>query len=176
MRLFPRLSVPLLLLVLGVGLADFHRAHAQDASPVASPEAAEIVRSVELLDGTCGSPGENVILLADISIPDRASDETPVGFSVTTVDQSIPTLESSPMAISVIDRSSGSDVQVACGAVTGTPVGSDLFIGLPSLTPEREAGVAWLHDNGNATTTITVFFSIDLLSSAPASGTPEAQS
>jgi hypothetical protein len=174
MRQLPRYAQRFLPLILGVVLAGVHTVAAQEASPVASPTATQNVRSVELVDGSCGAPGQNVTLLADVTIPDRVASETPVGFSVTTVDQSISRLTSAPLVIAVLDRSSGSEVQVACGAVAGQPVGVDLFIGLPSRTPALESGVAWLHDNGNDTTTITVFFSPELQGNTQA-GTPEAQ-
>jgi hypothetical protein len=175
MRQLPRYAQRLLPLILGIALVGVQAVAAQEASPVASPAATQTVRSIELIDGSCDALGQNVTLLADVTIPDHVAAETPVGFSVTSVDQSISRLTSTPLVIVAFDRSSGSDVQVACGAVAGQPVGVDLFIGLPSGSPALESGIAWLHDNGNDTTTITVFLSRELLGSAQPAGTPEAQ-
>jgi hypothetical protein len=132
------------------------------------------MRSAEIIAGTCAAPAASVVLLADIAIPNPTAGETPVGISVTTVDQSLERLESNGLAVTIIDRTTGTDQQAACGAIVGTPIGVDLFVGLASASPATEAGVAWLHDNGNGTTTITIFFSLALLNGAPASGTPEA--
>jgi len=47
---------------------------------------------------------------------------------------------------------------IACGAVGGTMIGqSDLAFGLSPLNDSGFGGVAWLHDNGDGTTMVTIF-------------------
>jgi hypothetical protein len=51
-------------------------------------------------------------------------------------------------------------------------MGSDLALGLGELNGSGYSGVAWLHDNGDGTTTVTVFLTHN--ATGGATGTPMA--
>jgi uncharacterized cupredoxin-like copper-binding protein len=47
--------------------------------------------------------------------------------------------------------------RIACGEIGGTPIGGgDLAVALRDVSHSLESGIAYLHDNGNGTTTVTV--------------------
>jgi hypothetical protein len=66
---------------------------------------------------------------------------------------------------------------LVCGDIGGTMMGSsDLAIGLGTLNNSGYSGVAWLHDNGNGSTTVTIFLmsSSTGMSGAAGGATPMA--
>ena len=52
-------------------------------------------------------------------------------------------------------------VYIACGDVGGWPdANGNVFFGLQGIDGFGVAGVAWFHDNGDGTTTVTIFFTL----------------
>jgi hypothetical protein len=81
----------------------------------------------------------------------------PVEVSVTTVQADLNSLVSSDYAINVHESADNIGNYIACGDIGGMMMGSDLAIGLGELNGSGESGAAWLHDNGDGTTTVSVF-------------------
>ncbi|MEA2529329.1 MAG: hypothetical protein QOG89_973, partial [Thermomicrobiales bacterium] len=48
------------------------------------------------------------------------------------------------------------------------PNGADLFVGVGELNDSAYVGIAWLHDNGDGTTTVSVFIAERLSGGAAA--------
>jgi len=102
-----------------------------------------------------------------------AGSAIPVESSVTTVEAALADIVASEHAINVHESQENIGNYIACGAVGGTMMGeSDLAIGLGEQNDSGYSGVAWLHDNGDGTTTVSVFLTnIGMMSDM---GTPEA--
>jgi hypothetical protein len=86
-----------------------------------------------------------------------ASDAIPVEISTTTVQAPLADLTGEAYAINVHESMANIGNYIACGNIGGMMMGSDLAIGLGTLNDSGYSGVAWLHDNGDGTTTVTVF-------------------
>jgi plastocyanin len=121
--------------------------------------------------GTCEELGGVVAPLSDVSdqflsdgtpiaSAERVGAESaiPVDASVTTVNLSLPDIIAGGHAINVHESAEDIGNYIACGAIGGVMLGdSDLPIGLAELNESGVSGVAWLHDNGDGTTTVYVF-------------------
>jgi len=155
-----------------------YQASAQDA--VAHPSHIHV--------GSCAAPGDVIAPLSNVSsafevngtpIPNLASagatTAIPVDLGQTVVQFALTDLVASPHAIVVHESAENIQNYIACGDVGGTqPDPADLSIGLGPLNNSGYHGVAWLHDNGNGSTLVTVFLlSPDQAGAAPASS-PEA--
>ncbi len=121
--------------------------------------------------GSCPEPGDVVVGLSDVSFDMNvdgtasAGAETvgqasaiPVEASVTTVPLALADIAAGQHAINVHASAEDMGTYIACGDIGGTTIGtSDLPIGLGELNDSGASGVAWLHDNGDGTTTVSVF-------------------
>jgi len=120
--------------------------------------------------GTCATLGDVVFPLNNVGgeMMDAAgtpiaskevgpSTAIPVDASVTTVQTDLNTLASSDYAINVHESAENIGNYIACGDIGGNVMGSDLAIGLGELNDSGYSGTAWLHDNGDGTTTVAVF-------------------
>jgi hypothetical protein len=133
--------------------------------------------------GACPDVGEVVFPLADVqastaSGADMASPDAspmaspmvgdssaaiPAEVSVTTVEADLATILSAEHAINIHQSAEEIQVDIACGDIGGTPDDQgNLFIGLAEQNDSGESGTAWLHDNGDGTTTVTVFLAMGL--------------
>ncbi|HEY7031192.1 MAG TPA: hypothetical protein VH482_07700 [Thermomicrobiales bacterium] len=149
-----------------------------------SAQAADASHPAHIHNGTCGAGlGDVVYPLSNVggpmmnasgtpeaSMPMGATDAIPVEVSVTTVQTTLAELTSKPYAINVHESADNIGNYIACGNVGGAVMGSDLAIGLGELNGSGYSGVAWLHDNGDGSTTVTVF----LTQQGEAPGTPVA--
>ena len=131
--------------------------------------------------GTCEELGGVVAPLSDVSdqflsdgtpmaSAERVGAESaiPVDASVTTVSLSLQDIIAGEHAINVHESAENIGNYIACGAIGGPMLGdSDLPIGLAELNESGVSGVAWLHDNGDGTTTVYVFLT--------KTGAPEAE-
>jgi hypothetical protein len=148
-----------------------------------SAQGTEAPHPAHIHNGTCDNLGDVVYPLSNVSGPTAsntgspvagaatgASNAIPVEMSVTTVQTTINDLLSQPYAINVHESQENIGNYVACGNIGGTVSGSDLAIGLGELNGSGYSGVAWLHDNGDGTTTVTIF----LTHAGAAMGTPTA--
>jgi hypothetical protein len=136
--------------------------------------------------GSCASLGDVVYPLNDVGGPMMdasgtpmaagmamgASSAIPVQVSMTTVQADLNTLLGSAYAINVHESAENIGNYIACGDIGGAVMGSDLAIGLGELNGSGHSGVAWLHDNGDGTTTVTVFLTHSVAGAE--TGTPAA--
>jgi plastocyanin len=81
----------------------------------------------------------------------------PVDVSITTVAADLNTIISGGHAINVHESAESIGTYIACGDIGGNVMGSDLAIGLGELNDSGYSGSAWLHDNGDGSTTVAVF-------------------
>lgn len=133
-------------------------ASAQQATPGASPVAMPAGHPAHIHSGTCDTLGEVVYPLNPAAgNPAARSGAIPVELSVSRVEASLQTILGSPHAINVHESSENIGTYIACGDVAGTVAGQDLFVGLGELNDSGESGIAWLHDNGDGSTTVSVF-------------------
>jgi plastocyanin len=140
--------------------------------------------------GTCGAGlGDVVYPLSNVggpmmgangtpeaSMPMGATDAIPVEISVTTVKTTLSELTSKPYAINVHESAANIGHYIACGNVGGAMMGSDLALGLGELNGSGYSGVAWLHDNGDGTTTVSVFLTEKAGAGAETAATPATSS
>jgi plastocyanin len=120
-------------------------------------------------EGTCDNPGEVVIPLSDISA-DYLVDGTPsagdmvgvetavdVEASITTADVSLEEILEDEHVIMVHESAQDIETYIACGDIGGMLVGEEtLPVGLIELNESGHSGIAWLTDNGDDTTTVSV--------------------
>jgi plastocyanin len=149
------------------------------AALVASGAAAQgVPLSVELLAGSCAQPDTRAATLAggadrpwSALAPQLGAVTDALGGSVlegeTTVDASLVDIAGSAHAIDVRTAESGAGAGLACGELGAfEPRGADVQVGLGGADGVGH-GVAWLHDNGDGTTTVSVVVA------APATVGPE---
>lgn len=120
--------------------------------------------------GTCAQLGEVVAPLSNVSgaalvngtpmagEPQGPASAIPVEVSITTVSMALADIISGGHAINIHESAENIGTYIACGDIGGSLIGtSDLAIGLGELNNSGYSGVAWLHDNGDGTTTVHVF-------------------
>jgi hypothetical protein len=132
--------------------------------------------------GTCATLGDVVYPLNNVgsgmtdagtpvaSTPMGPTSAIPVEVSVTTVQTDLDSIVSGEYAINVHESDENIGNYIACGDIGGNMMGSDLAIGLGELNGSGYSGAAWLHDNGDGTTTVYVL----LTESYEDMGTPAA--
>jgi hypothetical protein len=161
LRAFAVLSAALLL-SLGVVLAP-RGVSAQDMAMAGHPG--------HIHSGTCAELGDVVFPLSDVSaswLVDGTpmagedmmggSDAIPVMVSVTTVGTALADVVSGGHSINIHESAENIGNYIACGDIGGAGMGAtDLAIGLGELNDSGYSGVARLHDNGDDTTTVTVY-------------------
>lgn len=137
--------------------------------------------------GSCANLGDVVAPLSNIG-PDSLVNGTPmagattgsasavpVESSVTTVSMALTDIADGNHAINVHLSAEDIGQYIACGDVGGTMAGSaDLSIGIAELNNSGYSGIALLHDNGDGTTTVSVYLTEKSEEAAPAGGTPAA--
>lgn len=123
--------------------------------------------------GTCAQLGDVVFPLSDVSgailvdgtpMAGEATgpDDNPVEWSVTTVAAPLADIVSGGHAINIHESAENIGNYIACGSIGGVMSGSsDMAIGLGSLNDSGYSGVARLHDNGDGSTTVTVYLTGD---------------
>jgi hypothetical protein len=154
------------------------------ASPTAMADG--VAHPAHIHDGTCANLGGVVYPLTDLTTPDMTATPmagttdmgTPVvdmdmsdavAMSVTVVQADLNTILGSEHAINVHESAENIGTYIACGDLTGTQTGGSLQIGLQELNDSGFQGGAMLQDNGDGTTTVTVW-----LTHATGNGTPTA--
>lgn len=138
---------------------------------VAAQDMAMAAHPAHIHAGTCAELGDVVFPLTDVSgamMMDGtpmamgemmgAADAIPVEWSATTVAAPLADIVSGGHAINIHESAENIGNYIACGNIGGTMMGaSDLAIGLATLNDSGYSGVATLHDNGDGTTTVTVY-------------------
>lgn len=143
----------------------------------ADAEVAIELRPVHIHAGTCDDLGDVVYPLSDLqsaaSVPDPdATPELDLGAtpdaaaaigltglaaqSATEVDVSLEDLLAEPHAINVHESAENIQNYIACGDITGTPDGDEIFIDLTELDNSNFVGEAELSDQGDGTTIVHV--------------------
>jgi plastocyanin len=120
--------------------------------------------------GTCATLGDVVFPLNNVGgdMTDAAgtpiaskevgpTSAIPIDVSITTVAADLNTIISGGQAINIHESAENIGNYIACGDIGGTVMGSDLSIGLGELNDSGYSGTAWLHDNGDGSTTVAVF-------------------
>ena len=138
--------------------------------------------------GTVDAPGEVVIPLSDVSgeflVDGEASAGEAVGQataigtqgSVTTADVSLTAIIEGGHVVMVHKSAEEIDVYVAGGDIGGTMMGAnDLVVGLKELNESGLSGIAILHDNGDETTTVSVYLTSRDDGHAAEESSPEAE-
>jgi plastocyanin len=142
---------------------------------------------IHIHSGTCATLGDVVYPLNDLggpmmdangtpiaSMPMGATDAIPVDVSITTVQATLNDLVGTAYAINVHESAENIGNYIACGNIGGAMMTSDLAIGLGELNGSGYSGVAWLHDNGDGTTTVTVYLTEEYAEEGGAEASPEA--
>ena len=143
------------------------------AALVAPGAAAEgVPPSVELLAGTCDGPGEAVATLSDAPDGSPAQESTLPALAAviealdgSVVERATIVLPLRDIAvgdrvIAVRDSSDAAATGLACGELGAfEPQGTDIQVGLAEQDDSGRNGVAWLHDNGDGTTSLSVVLS-----------------
>lgn len=186
-------------LLLGLFLAGAASISAQQATPATGATGAptDVPHPTHIHQGTCANLNPNPQYpLANTEYPSSTSSASPAAaspmaspaaggmvgttgalpaeLSVTKVDVSLQDLLASPHAINVHESAANIQHYIACGDIGGIVTNGSLIFGLQQQNNSGYAGTAWLKDNGDGTTTVTVFLVKGLVSSAPASASPAA--
>jgi len=176
-KLIPVASlIALLVLSLGVSLVGSRAVSAAQMDSAGHP--------AHIHAGTCSTLGDVVFPLANVGGSMSDAMGTPVAsmamgpetaipamVSVTTVAADLNTIVSGGHTINIHESAENIGNYVACGDIGGMMMGSDLAIGIGELNGSGMSGVAWLHDNGDSTTTVYVVLTA---SSGDDMGTPTA--
>jgi len=85
-----------------------------------------------------------------------ATDAIPAQTSTTVVKTTLNDLVGEAYAINVHESNDNIQNYIACGNIGGQVAGGSLAIGLAELNNSGYSGIAWLHDNGDGTTTVLV--------------------
>jgi plastocyanin len=120
--------------------------------------------------GTCAQPGEIVSTLSPVSnayiedgesrvVPDivGSGGGIPVEYSSTTLPAPLSQILAGQFIVDVKVSEADQVNSVACGEIGGLMLGTtDLPIGLMPVSDSGHYGTAWLHDNGDGTTTLSI--------------------
>jgi hypothetical protein len=130
-------------------------------------------------NGSCANLGDVVAPLSNVSAQALnngtptamegqmmgSASAIPVLSSVTTVDMSLSDILNGEHAVNVHESAENIGTYVACGDIGGTMIGqTDLLFGMAPLNNSGLSGVASLHDNGDGTTTVYVYLTMDVMS------------
>ncbi|MGH2535308.1 MAG: cupredoxin domain-containing protein [Thermomicrobiales bacterium] len=131
---------------------------AQDAAGhpghIHSGTCAELGDVVFPLENAGGGTMMGTPVAAEMMGPETA---IPALVSITTVEADLATIIDGGHAINFHESAENMGNYVACGDIGGAVMGSDLAIGIGELNDSGLSGAAWLHDNGDGTTTVAVF-------------------
>lgn len=168
----------------GTGTGVAHDSTPSTGVPPAMPPHPAIIRT-----GTCDVPGQVVYPLdavrmggpaahelaassapavesgmSDVGQPDAMRTNLPVEPSTTLLRTPLADLLTATRAITIYwSEHDITPTPIACGEINGTAVGPDLTVVLHEMNGSGAPGVAWLHDNGDSTTTVALFLAPGLL-------------
>ncbi len=148
----------------------------------------EVIYPVQLYGGTCDAPGEVVASLTEV-IPGASATEGPtemeaieqaLGSPVTaehaTVPMALADIVSGGLVIGVADGADGSAGPTVCGQFGGFELAApDLQAGLVGPDGSGAHGVAWLHDNGDGTTAVSILLAPAVEAATTAAESDEVQ-
>jgi hypothetical protein len=149
------------------------------STPQAMPGMAGESHPAHIHNGSCANLGDVVAPLSNVSAQAMnngtpmamegqmmgSANAIPVLSSITTVDMALTDILNGEHAINVHESAENIGTYVACGDIGGTMIGqTDLLLGLAPLNNSGLSGVASLHDNGDGTTTVYVYLTMDIMS------------
>lgn len=159
-----------------------------------SAKASHIAWESYLQEGTCGESASERLRLGDpvygvavggvgtpvgtppiVFNPVGAASQIPVLTSTASVPISIVDLVATPHAIVIeqLDLDSGVRTELACGNVGGVPIDNELLFGLAAVVADT-SGVAWLRENPDGSTAVTLFVTQGLAESTAHVQSPAA--
>jgi hypothetical protein len=147
--------------------AESHPAHIHEGS---CPEVGDVVYPLNNLEpgGAEASPVAEHEMTMSTPEAGEAAGEDVVASSTTDVEASLDDILSGERAINVHESNENIQTYIACGNLTGEPENGVLEVELQEVDGSGYVGEAYLTDNGDGTTTVTV----ELMHGT--GGTPEA--
>lgn len=116
------------------------------------------------------TPVTSPVAASPVASPEAVQAEV-VAESSTEVAASLDDILAEEHAINVHESEQNIQNYIACGDLTGSPTNGELTIELQQLNSSGYVGEAHLRDNGDGTTTVTVYL---MLSGLGMNGTPQA--
>lgn len=161
--------------VAALGLTAAGTALAQDASPVATMEAAGgPSHPAHIHSGTCDELGDVLFPLSNVGVPQ--SDATPMAeesgagmgmvgsemalpafVSITQLDASLDDILAAPHAINVHESEENIGNYIACGEIGGIQQGDTLYFGLRELNGSGYTGIGLISGDPDGSTNVLVY-------------------
>jgi hypothetical protein len=141
---------------------DVHPAHTHEGT---CPQPGAIVSTLSPVSSAYVVDGESMVVPEIVGSPDGI----PVEYSSTTLPVPLSEITSGQYIVDVKVSEEDQANSVACGEIGGLMLGTtDLPIGLWPIDESGHYGTAWLHDNGDGTTNLSIAL-IDVGGGAPLS-------
>jgi hypothetical protein len=113
--------------------------------------------------GVCPAPGDVIAALSDVGVVGNdaqgAESHIHVDLSRTTVTVALADILAADHSIVVHNSADDMGTYIACGAIGGHDVDGSFLVGLGPVGASGFSGIAWLTDNGDGTTDVTVTIS-----------------
>jgi hypothetical protein len=110
--------------------------------------------------GICPAPGDVVAPLSDVTVVGNdaqgAGSHIHVDVSTTTVGVALPDILAADHSIVVHQSADDMGTYIACGDIGGHFVDDSFVIGIGPVADSGFSGIAWLTDNGDGTTDVSV--------------------
>ena len=146
--------------VLALALAPGSALAQDDASGNAMQAATMVPHPSHIHVGDCSAIGDVIAPLSDVGVVGNdaqgAEAHVHVDIGLTTVDMSLEDLLATDYSIVVHDSADNMGTFIACGAIGGHDVNGSFLIGLGPVGDSGWSGIAWLTDNGDGTTDVSV--------------------
>ena len=111
--------------------------------------------------GVCPAPGDVVAALSDVAaVPGDSmgvGTAIPVEAGISTVDLALADILAADHAFVVHQSADDMGTYIACGDICGQVMESNLAVGLGPVGESGYSGIAWLVDNGDGTTGVSLF-------------------
>ncbi len=113
--------------------------------------------------GACPAPGDVVAPLSDVGVVGNdaqgAEESVHVDIGRTTVELPLEAILADAHAIVVHQSADDMGTYLVCGNIGGHDVDGSFLVGLGAVGESGYSGIAWLTDNGDGTTDVTVTIS-----------------
>ena len=113
--------------------------------------------------GDCSNVGDVVVALSDVGVVGNdamgAEAHVHVDLGQTTVELGLSDILAADHSIVVHNSADDMGTWIACGAIGGHEVDDSFLVGLGAVGDSGWSGIAWLTDNGDGTTDVTVTIS-----------------
>ncbi len=136
--------------------AHIHEGNCETLNPTPLIPLANVTMSMAM--GMMASPSPMASPAAGDSMMMGSSMAIPAAMSVTLVEVGVADILAAEHAVNIHLSPEEAGTYIACGAIGGSPdANGDLILGLAEENDLGYSGIAWLHDNGDNTTTVTIF-------------------